>query len=33
MAAVHIDKVKDTHLIAFLLQKTAHITDDFAFRV
>ena len=33
MATVHIDKVKDTHLIAFLLQKTAHITDDFAFGV
>ena len=30
MALVHIDKVKNTHLIAFLLQKTAYISDDFA---
>ena len=30
MALVHIDKVKHTHFITFLLQKTAHITDDFS---
>ena len=33
MAAVHIDKVEDTHLIAFLLQKTAYIPHDFTFWV
>ena len=30
MAAVHIDKVKDTHLITFLFEQTANVTDDFA---
>ena len=30
MAAVHIDKVKHTHLIAFIFQQTADVTDDFA---
>ena len=30
MAAVHIDKVKHTHLIAFVFQQTADVTDDFA---
>ena len=29
MALVHIDKVEDTHLIAFLFQQTADVTDDF----
>ena len=30
MAAVHIDKVEHTHLIAFVFQQTADVTDDFA---
>ena len=30
MAAVHIDKVKHTHLIAFLFKQTADVTDNFA---
>ena len=30
MAPVHIDKVKHTHLIAFIFQQTANVTDDFA---
>ena len=33
MAAVHIDKVKDTHLIASLFKQSAHISHDFTFRV
>ena len=33
MALVHIDKVEDTHLIAFLFQKTANVTDNLAFGV
>ena len=33
MAAVHIDKVKHTHLITFIFQQTADVTDNFAFWV
>ncbi len=29
MAPVHIDKVKHTHLIAFIFQQTPDVTDDF----
>ena len=28
MAPVHIDKVKDTHLIALFLKQTADVTDN-----